>query len=200
MKRINLIFFASLLLLSGCSIYKTLVNVSRLKYKLNSVSEFSLNGISISKKSKLSDFSPGEILKLTSFLTSGKLPASFNINVDAKNPNNGTGGYAATDITIKSFAWELFLNNKKTFSGDIGSPIIVPGVGTSTNIPLKVEFDLLNLADNGSLNDILKLALKLGGLNNSTADIEVMAKPVLGTPIGDLTYPEKIKIVDKQFN
>lgn len=200
MKKILIVGLISILFLSSCSIYKTIINVSRLKYKLDSVSDFNLNGIKIDKKSKLSDFSPAEMLKLTSVFTSGKLPVTFNLNIEAKNPNDGTGGYATTDITIKSFNWDLYLNNKKTFSGNIDKTVNVPGVGTTTMIPLKVEFDLIKIAENGSLNDIIKLALTLGGINKSTSNIEVIAKPVLGTPIGDLTYPEPIKIVDKQFN
>lgn len=200
MKKSIVLFITVVFFISACSVYKTVVNISRLKYKLHSVSDFSLNGILVDRKSKLSDFTPIEMLKLTSFFSSGKLPVTFNLNIEAKNPNDGSGGYATTDITIKSFNWDLFLNNKKTFSGGIDKIINVPGVGTNTIIPLKVEFDLIKLAENGSLEDIIKLALSLGGINKSTANIEVIAKPILGTPIGDLTYPEPIKIVDKQFN
>jgi len=196
-------FIISLMLISfffGCSVYKTIVNVSRLKYKLDSVAEFKLNGISIDSKSKLTDFGPGEMLKLSSVFSTGKLPVSFNLNIQAKNPNDGTGGYNQTDITIKSFEWELFLNNKKTVSGNIDKVISVPGIGGSAIIPLRVELDLIKFIDNGALNEVINLALKLGGKNKSTSEIEVIAKPVLGTPIGDLSYPEPVKIVDYQFN
>lgn len=196
-------YFISVLILislvAGCSLYKTIVNVARLKYKLDTVSDFKLNGLSIDSKSKLSDFSPTEMLKLTSVFSTGKFPVSFNLNVQAKNPNDGTGGYQQTDITIKSFAWELFINKKKTVSGNIDKVIKVPGVGTSTIIPLKVEFDLIEFIDKGSLKEVVELALKLGGKNKSTSEIEVIAKPVLGTPIGDLSYPQPVKIVDYEY-
>jgi len=47
---------------------------------------------------------------------------------------------------------------------------------------------------------VIDLALKLGGKNKTTSEIEVIAKPVLGTPFGDLSYPEPVKIVDYQYN
>lgn len=195
---ISLVIFV--FFISGCSIFKTIVNVSRLKYKLDSISDFKLNGISIDSKSKLSDFNSSEMLKLTSIITSGKLPVTFNLNIQAKNPNDGTGGYQQTDITIKSFEWELFINKKKTVSGNIDKVINVPGIGSSAIIPLKVEFDIIEFIGNGALKEVVGLALKLGGNNKSTAEIEVVAKPVLGTPIGDLTYPEPVKIVDYKYN
>lgn len=200
MKKITVIIVVLVIMMQGCSILKTVTNISRLKFKLDSVSGFNLNGISISNKSKLSDFTATDLLKLTTVFGTGKLPVNFNVNVAAKNPNDGTGGYPATDITLKSFDWDLYLNGKKTISGGIASTLVIPGVGESSIIPLKVELDLLEFFGGGGLNEVINLALKLGGKECSTSEIELIASPVLGTPIGDIAYPEPIKIVDYRFN
>ena len=75
---ILLIAFA---ILTGCSFYNTMVNVSRLKFKLGAVNNFSVGDISLSDKNTLKDFNPLDIIKLTAVATKGELPVSFTLNV-----------------------------------------------------------------------------------------------------------------------
>ncbi len=199
MKKLIVSLLFVMLFFQGCSVYKSFVNVSRLKFKLDSVENFTVNGISVDGKSKLADFSTADIFRLSTIFTSGELPVRFNINVAAKNPNDGKGGYTSTDVKIKAFPWELFINGKKTISGDIERPVNIPGVGEATVIPLQIEMDLLEFFGDGGMNEVIQLALKLGGKEKSSSHIELFVKPVLGTSIGDLNYPERIKIVDYEF-
>ncbi len=199
MKKIIIILFSTALVFSACSILQTITNVSRLKFKLDSVNSFRVNGISINNKSKLSDFNTFDVLKLSSALASGELPVSFNVNIAAANPNDGTGGYPATDLKLKSFPWELYLNGKKTISGNIDEPLVVPGIGEQKIISLKIEMDLLEFFENRGVEEAVNLALKLGGKQGSTTNVQVIASPVLETSFGDLAYPEPVKIVDHTF-
>lgn len=195
-----LIFLSIILLFSSCSIYKTVMNVTRLKFKVSNVDQFKVNGISIADKQKLTDFNAGEILGLTTKVASGQLPVSFTLNIEAKNPNDGSGGYPKTDITLKSFPFKLFLNNKETISGNISGPMTIPGKGENSLIPLTIEMNLIQFFKDKGLNEIIDLALNLGGVKKTTSQIKLTAKPLLGTPIGDLDYPGEITILDKEFN
>ncbi|MBN2572250.1 MAG: hypothetical protein JXA68_08990 [Ignavibacteriales bacterium] len=199
MKKLFIIVISTVFLLTSCSIFDTIENIGRLTFKLNSIADFRVSDISISSKSSYSDFSPIEIIKLTSDIASGKLPIKFILNVDAKNPNDGTGGSPRSNITIESFPWKLFIDNKQTIAGNIGSPISVPGVGESTVIPLTLELDLFKFFSNNSLESLLNIALKLGGSQGKPTDLQLIADPVLGTPIGDLKYPNEITIVDFEW-
>lgn len=186
-------------ILTSCSVYETLVNISRLKFKLDSVNNIYLKGVSLSDKDQFSDFNAGEILKLTSGLTTGNLPISFRINIAADNPNDGSG-YPATDVTIKAFPWKLFLDDRETISGNINEPIFVPGKGTNTIIPLDVEFDLLDFFKGKNLQSLVNLVLNIRGEGSQSSNLKLFAKPVLGTKFGELEYPDEIKIVDYEFN
>ena len=177
-----------------------MVNVSRLKFKLGAVNNFSVGDISLSDKNTLKDFNPLDIIKLTAVATKGELPVSFTLNVEAKNPNDGKEGYSATDITLKSFPWRLLIDEKETIKGNIGSPVIVPGKGESTVIPVQIELDLLKFFNEQGFESIMNLALSLGGKKASTSRLKMIAQPVLGTPLGDIQYPDEITIVDHQFN
>ena len=184
MKRIILLAILFIMIFTSCSVLQTVMNVSRLKFKVGNVDDFKVMGISIKDKQKLTDFNPLDLIKLTSVVTKGELPVTFTLFVEAKNPNDGTGGYPATDITLKSFPAKLYIDDKLTVTGNIGSPVIVPGVGENKLIPINIDMDLMKFFKDRGLESIIKL----------------VTKPVIGTPIGDLEYPEEITIVDQKFN
>ncbi|WP_337872457.1 hypothetical protein [Ignavibacterium sp.] len=199
-KNFLLLFFIIIsFIFHQCSIYQTITNISRLQFKVGDINSFKVNDLDISNKSSLNDFNPTDVLKLSSIFTQGKLPVSFVLNVDAKNPNDGTGGYARTDATLKSFKWKLFIDDNETISGDIDSPVTVPGTGEVTKIPLRVNIDLLQFFKDQGFERVINLALTLGGKNSSTSKITLYATPTVSTPIGNITYPGELKIVDTQF-
>lgn len=202
LKTFQRIFLVVLLfsIFTSCSVYKTISNASRLKYKIYSATDYKVIGITIADKKSLKDFNSLELLKLTAGLMRGNLPLTFLLNVEAKNPNDGNGGLARTDLSISSFPWRLYLNEKEIVQGNIAEPIFVPGQGKSVIIPIKIEFDIAKSFKEKSLDDILLLLLQIGGAHGSTSNLKMIAKPVLGTPFGKLEYPDKITIVDKSFN
>jgi len=50
------------------------------------------------------------------------------------------------------------------------------------------------------LNNLINLALSLGGAKGSATNLKIIAEPVLGTTLGKLKYPEPLTIVDKDYN
>lgn len=189
------IIFSSL----SCSVYETIVNLSRLQFKLGNVNGFLLNGVSISDKSKLDDFSAFDIIKLSTAVVQGSLPVSFTLNVEAKNPNDGTGGYKKTDATLKSFPWRLNLDGKEILTGNISSPVTVPGTGDATIIPIQISVDLVKLFKDEGYESLINLALNLGGKGGSASRLTIYAKPTVTSPLGDITYPGELKIVNVEY-
>jgi hypothetical protein len=199
MKKLLLLSIILLLTSSSCSVYETMVNLSRLKFKLGDVNNFTVSGINISNKKSLQDFNALELLNLTQVITSGKLPASFTLNVEAKNPNDGTGGYPKTNATLKEFPWRLEVDNVETIVGNIGSPVSVPGTGEVTNIPLNMNIDLIEFFGNKGLDNLINLALTLGGQQGSSASLVLFATPTVSSPLGDIKYPGELNIVEQSF-
>ena len=197
------LFFVPLILLSllnlNCSVFETMVNVSRLQFKLGKVEKINLGNIPIGNKSKLNDFPPVDLLKLSASFINGEMPVSFILNIQAKNPNDGTGGYAKTDAQIKSFPFRLFIDNRETISGNIDNPVTVPGTGEII-IPVKINFDLIKFFKDKNYESLINLALNLGGSESSSSTITAYAQPTITTPLGDVTYPEELKIVSLNFS
>lgn len=200
MKKITLFFIILLFVFEGCGIYKTFVNLSRVKFKLGNVSNITAAGVNIMHKNKLQDFSAGEVLSLTSAVSKGALPINLVLNVEAKNPNDGTGGYPSTSAVIKSFPYRFLVNDKQVVSGNISSAVSVPGTGETSIIQLNIGFDLFQVVQSGSYNDLVNLALSLGGIGKGNSNVALYAKPVISTSIGDISYPQEIKIVELQFS
>lgn len=203
MRRKGVLYLCALLLFlsfSSCSVLDTFQNIARLKFKLGNVGDFLLSGVRINGKSQLKDFTASEVLSLSRAVADRKLPASFIINVEALNPNSGSGGAGRTDLTLKSFPWRLYIDDKETISGNISSPIYVPGKGESTLFPLQVNMDLFQFFGNRDYQSLIDLALSLGGMNRSSTRLKLVAQPTISSPVGDITYPRELTIVEKEYN
>ncbi|MFP4368770.1 MAG: hypothetical protein ACLFR2_04245 [Candidatus Kapaibacterium sp.] len=194
---------AGLILYQGCETFKeikkSLDDLKRLEFKLESVDSFRLAGVSLNDKSKLKDLSISDGLKLTNAFRSNKLPANFTLNVGARNPNDGSGQTRQTSATITSLDYRLIIDNKMTINGDIGTDFIVPGTGNATIIPLNMQLDLYDFFDDKGYESLINLALAIGGVNGSPARIKLDARPTVKTSLGPITYPGRITIVDQEW-
>ncbi len=191
------------LLSSGCSsfqnILNTLENVRRLKFKLYNIDNFNLCGVNLSSKVQISDFSFSEAAIITSSFASNKLPAQFVLNVEAVNPNDGSGGSQQTSATLTSFEWALYIDNAETVKGNVNEPIEIPGRGSSTIIPLTISIDLYEFFASKSYEGIVNIALALGGVSSSPARLKLIARPKVSTIFGEL-YMGTVTITDKEFS
>ena len=195
-----LIFFLLVIGEVGCSAYETIVNLSRLKFRIDSIDNLELAGIPLKNKLSINDFSTLETMKLSTAFVRNTLPLTFTINVDAKNPNDGTGGYPRTNATIVSFPWRLFLDDKQTVTGNIGSEVAVPGSGETTKIPLKVTIDLVQFFKDKGYQGILNLALNLVKESSAPSKITLYAQPTVGSQLGNIKYPKEIKIINLEYS
>ncbi|QQS37568.1 MAG: hypothetical protein IPM56_06335 [Ignavibacteriales bacterium] len=183
----------------SCSVFQTIQNLSRLKFKLGAVNQFTFNGVNISNKNKLGDFSAMEIISITSAVANGKLPVSFTLNIDALNPNDGKGGHPRTNVSLTSFPWRLLIDDKETISGNISQPVQVPGTGETSIIPLQMNLDLASFFKDKGYESLINLALNIGGKGGSSSKLTLYAKPVVGTSVGNISYPNELKIVNYEF-
>jgi hypothetical protein len=197
------ILILSLLFLQGCAtlseLARTLTSLKNLQFRLQGIGDFSLAGIRINQKSQLKDFSIADGIQLLAAFSGKRLPARFLLNVEARNPNDGSNGTTRTLSTLTRFDWRLLIDDQPTISGGIDRALEIPGSGQSTIIPLRLELDLLEFFGNHGYEDLLNLALALGGKNGDISRVALDAQPSVSTPLGDITYPEHITIISKEF-
>ena len=186
-----------------CTVVKqmqqSMVNLQRCKFKLQNVANVKVAGISLAGKKSLSDFNLLDGAKLVSAFSSKSLPAELTLNVAASNPNDGTGGYPQTTATLVGFPWTLLIDSKPTINGDIGGRPEIPGTGKSTIIPLNTSLDLYSFFGDKGYEGVMNLALALGGVNGSAARLTLRGTPRISTPLGDISYPQPIEVIDREF-
>ncbi len=197
------IVLATALSYQSCSTIKqisqTLTNLKRLEYKIENVSNFRVANIDIQKISSIKDFSITDGLKLANAFVTKKFPADFVLNLNAKNPNNGSNNTTATSATIAKLDYRLILDDVPTINGDISSPITVPGTGQSVNIPLNMNLDLYEFFGNRGYESIVNLALTVGGLNSRPTKVKLDIKPTVNTTFGPISYPNRITVIDQEW-
>jgi hypothetical protein len=198
-KYLIIIVLISVVLINGCaSISDAVSNAQRLQWKLGNVSGMNVTGVDISKISNINSINPLDLVRLTSAVASGKLPANFTLNLLAKNPA-GEGGSKNSSDVIKSVAWRLLIDNTETISGNVSGPITIPGVGQTANIPVGISIDLMQFFKNEGLTNLVGLALGIGGKSGSPARLSLKIQPTIDTFLGPITYPGEITVIDKEF-
>ncbi|MGE5741251.1 MAG: hypothetical protein ACM32H_04365 [Candidatus Aminicenantes bacterium RBG_16_66_30] len=194
---------ACVLALSSCAaldnMASALANLQRLKFKIGSVRDFRLLGLEIGGKSKLADFGASDILRVAQSYSSRKLPVSFVLDVLAVNPNDGTGGTARTASTLTSLECRLLIDGQPTIIGNIDNPVEIPGTGQESVIPMRLSLDLLEFFGEKRYEDLVSMALAIGGRNGSPARLSLDAQPTVSTPLGPITYPGRLTIVSTEF-
>ncbi|MFN3195733.1 MAG: hypothetical protein ACE364_07295 [Chlorobiota bacterium] len=191
------------LLFSSCKtlnqIKDSIANLQRLEFKLDNVNNFVVAGVNLSNIKSVNDLSVMDGIRLTKAFADKRLPAQFVLNLDARNPNDGTGGTKQSSATLTGLDWRLFIDGKQTIAGDISNDFIIPGTGKATNIPLTMSLDLYEFFGNEGYNDLINLALAIGGQNGSAANLKLDARPTVKTQFGNINYPGRINIVDKDW-
>jgi len=194
------IFALFLLIQSGCSgVNQAIDNAKRLQFKLGKVDNFNLAGAKLSNISSLNDVNIADGAKLLTAFTGGKMPASFTVNLIAKNPDTYPGGSKESSSLIKGLDWRLLIDDQEMLTGEIDKTIEIPGVGKSTTIPIPVTIDFFKLLGDGGYEKLINLALAIGGKSGSSSKLTLKIKPTIDTFLGGITYPGEIDVVSKEF-
>jgi hypothetical protein len=203
MKRLAIVVLLTIILISGCAslqqLQDTLLNVKRLQFKLDGVTPGTLAGINLTAIDSPAKISVLDGLKLANAFRQKSLPVSLTLNVAAKNPNDGSGGSTQKAALLKALAWTLKIDGKETITGDISSPIEIPGTGQATVIPLQLSLDLYKFFGEQGYDSLLNLALAIAGQKGNTSRLTLSAVPTVSVAGLDLKYPGQIEIVDKEF-
>ena len=62
-----------------------------------------------------------------------------------------------------------------------------------------MSIDLFEFFGDKGYQSIIDLALSIGGINNNVSRLALDAQPRVSTPFGDIVYPGRITIVDREF-
>lgn len=195
---------AALPFLASCAVFQevadALQNLRRLSFRLDRIHEFRLAGIPLGSVSDVGDLTAAQGIRLLDAFRSRALPADFVLEVLAVNPNDGSGGTTRTVSTLTSLDFRLLIDNEPTITGDIDKAVEIPGTGEATVIPIRLGLDLYAFFAERGHDDLIQLALALGGANSRPSRVALDARPTVTTPYGPIQYPGRITIVSESWS
>jgi hypothetical protein len=192
MKR-TIAFLFVLLAFASCDVVKQVQQVTsfaKCDFKLNDVQDIRLAGVSVQNKNGSADLNLGDGIRLTAALTSGgPLDLTFNLNVQAHNPNGQTAG-------LNRLEWILLIDDIEMVNGINETPFTIPSNG-SVVIPLSMNIDLRKALSGKSGQAMMNFAFNLAGANGVPTRIKLKAKPTILVGKYPVSYPGYITITSE---
>lgn len=185
-------FALALLLLgvAGCAALQQVLALRQVEFSLDGVRNGRLAGVDISRVRSYRDLSAVDLGRIALALARDDLPLEFQVDVGAANPADNQ-----TAATMTRLAWTLYLNDKETIHGTVDSSVTMPA-GAKVVIPIRMRLNVLEYFD-GPAEDLVDLVASLAGLEADPTRVTLRAIPTITTPLGDITYPTPITIVNR---
>lgn len=201
--RLRLLIPVVLLLVTSCASIRDMANsimsLKDMQFRVVRVENMRVAGVDVSRLQNLKGLSASDAFKLLDAYHSKRLVTTFTLYVEARNPNDGSGGAKPADLTLKALPWKLYIDERPSVSGDIRTEVAIPGGGTSAPFPLEISVDLSSVINDRGYEDLMALALSIGGLNSQPTKLMVEATPTVSTPYGIMKSPRPIRIVNTEF-
>ena len=188
MKRI-LVFLFTLIAITSCGVVQQVQQIAsfaKCDFKLNDVQNIRIAGISVQNYKGSADLNFGDAARLAAALTGSTLPLTFNLNIEAHNPNGQVAG-------LNRLEWILLIDDIEMLNGVNEEPVSIPANG-STIIPLRMNIDLRKALSGKSGQSLLNFGFNLAGANGEPTRIKLKAKPTILIGKFPVAYPGYITI------
>lgn len=186
----SLFLFISLIIIGSCNILEQaseLQTFSRCEFRLKSVQNIRLAGVSVQQINQISDLTLMEMARLTTAFVSKDMPFKLTLNVEVHNPNQ-------SKAALNKLEWILYIDDIEMTSGMLTQRIEIPSHGGLAVMPVSIGVDLFDVLSGESADAVINFALNLAGAGNKPTRIMLKAKPTIYVGTKPITYPGYIKI------
>lgn len=183
-KSVNILFLFLSVSLFSCSIARQIGEAKRFarcEFRMTTVKNLELGGVDIQHVRSIKDLNLGRAAKLTAALTEKTLPLSFDLNLEATNPNDKTAA-------MNRLEWRLFIDGREFVAGTLDHRIDVAPL-SSTEFPVHIHVDVKDVLRGESRDAILKLAFNLVGEGDQPSNVLLKIKPTVVVAGIEVDYP-----------
>lgn len=152
-----------------------LANLANCKYTLQNVTDVTVAGVSIRNVTN-GNISASDVLKLTSAITTKRVPLAMNVNVNVNNPTAQTAALTAMD-------WIMEIDGTQFATGTSTNAYTINPSG-NTIIPLNVNTDVYSLFSN--INSLKNFVTSFGS-DGTSSKIGIKIKPSIN--VGGVQVP-----------
>ena len=183
MKIKNILLFSALaLVVSACSTLLQMAALSKCEFKIDSVKNTRLAGLSIQGLRGFNEVKLTDATKVVAAFASGKLPLEFTLNVAVRNPNK-------MDAAMTKLDWEALLDQPTILTGTVNQHLRVPANGGTAILPLNVSVNLKQLFSTLKKEQLLDLGFGLADASDKPTRVALKLKPTVDVAGRPVTYP-----------
>jgi hypothetical protein len=179
------------LTLGSCATLQQMAALRNVEFSLDRVTNLRLAGIDLGRITSFDDLGLADAGRLALAVSQKRLPLDLDVHLLAENPSGNT-----TDARLIRMDWTLLLQDRETLAGVFDGNVVLPP-GQPTDVPIQISMNLVDFFE-GSVQDLVELALSFTGQGGAPKNIAVRATPVIDTPLGPMRYPSPITIVSRE--
>ena len=168
----------------SCDILQQLQQMAtfaKCEFKMKTLTNTKLVGLNIQQKKSFKDLSFLDAASVTKTLLSGKLPLTFQLNIETKNPNQ-------TTAAMEKIEWKLYIDDILMTTGKVNKAVSIPPGGVK-NLPIKIDLDLKELLKKETKTAILNFGFNLADAGNYPTRVRLDIKPTIKVGGMALEYP-----------
>lgn len=183
----RLFLFVLPFLLSSCQLLSELTSLSKCDFKLDKVSNTTLAGVNVQNLNSFSSLNLFDAGRVTASILRGKLPLSFDLDVEIKNPNT-------TSAALERTEWIVLIDGLEMAKGNSSERISIPPNGGTATMPIQVELDLKEVLKGESKDALLNMAFNLADASGKPTRITMKLKPSVVVAGAPLVYPGYVTV------
>jgi hypothetical protein len=176
--------------LAGCATLRQITALRRVDFSIAGVEDGRLAGVELRRIASYDDLSMVEIGRIALAVTRRDVPLDFRVIVRADNPADNR-----TAATMVRLAWTLLLDDRETINGVLDTAVTMPP-GQTAYIPVPMRVNLRQFFE-GPAQSLVDLAASVAGFSSRPTRVAIRAVPTINTPLGPITYPNPITIVNR---
>jgi hypothetical protein len=177
----------AIFLLPGCAAVNELAALRHVTFEFAGVSDVRLVGIPVGPGADYSKLGLGDAARLAAAVLSKQAPIDMVVHVAATNPPENKVTARMVDM-----GWTLYVEDHQALAGRLGGAVALVS-GRTTDVPLTVRFDLVQLGAGGA-SDLYDLAVAIAGQGSVKKDLRLELVPTIETAMGPIQYPSPIVV------
>lgn len=187
MKKLLLVLLSAVFL--GCGVARQIQeakNFAKCEFRIRSVEGTRLGDVKIQNVKSLKDLSMKKAAEIAMVLGSDKIPLSFTLNLQAKNPN-------AETASMNKLEWILFIDEHEMVAGVLDHKTEI-SQNQVAEIPIVISADLREALRGKSRDAMVNLAFNVAGQGDNPTHILLKVKPSIEIAGYIIQYPGYIDV------
>lgn len=176
-----------LLIVVSCSYLGKLHTLSKCEFRVTTLDQPVIANIDIQNIKSFADLKMLETGQITRSILKGKLPLSFILNVEVRNPNSRSAA-------LNKLEYIAFIDDIQIATGSVEKYIEIESDGGISTIPIKVVTDIMEVLKKDAIEALFNFSLNLADTGNRPTRVSLKIKPYITVGGKDLVYPGYIKV------